>query len=227
MIRLLGPVGPSSRVQARSDIVYTEVDGRPVLCDPVRRSLHELSPAAALLWGRLDGRRLDAHCDHSADGWSELELVEVVRRLRVLDLVEDAEGAGEGSREPTIRPGLEPAVAAIAEEVELAGWADDVAGDVVVVLSRWPGSDSIRWRVDTSSLASDPRPLRALALIDTEGEPGRLQPVDALRVIVGSAAPPALAVGPLDDLARIAESIPVLRAPDSSALSDMVNALGR
>ncbi len=232
MTTRLGPVGPSSRMRRRTGMAYTEVAGSPVLCDPDSRSLHELSPAAAALWGQLDGRRLDALGDDEAGRWSQLEVVELVRRLRVLDLVEEVDHATDGSSEVGAGP-EQPAAPLVAaairepvEPVELAGRVDEVAGHVVIVLSPWPPTRSVHFDPETSLVAGS-GPVRALAAIDASGEPRRASPVEALRAIIGSAAPPALVAGPLDELAGMAETIPLLVVPDRSALSELVGEIGR
>ena len=66
---------------------YSELDGEALLYDPIRRALHRLSPAAAVVWHRFDGRPL------GEIGWADPALgaiIELARRLRALGLVEDA-----------------------------------------------------------------------------------------------------------------------------------------
>ena len=66
---------------------YTELDGEALLYDPNRRALHRLSPAAAVIWHRFDGRTLGEISRANATLGA---IVELARRLRSLGMVEDA-----------------------------------------------------------------------------------------------------------------------------------------
>ena len=141
--RLLRPVGPGSRIVSRPGVRYSEVAGVPVLWEPSAMVLHELTPAGAALWARLDGRTLDevlstdgvAHegldeglaagvpAVDGARAERRRETIEAVRRLRALRLVEDrrpdepvtAVGAGVAAEVAAL-----PARVAVRARVEVA-----------------------------------------------------------------------------------------------------------
>jgi hypothetical protein len=51
---------------------------------------YELSPAAAELWASIDGRQLDELChDICDDETTPVQVVELLRRLKALGLIED------------------------------------------------------------------------------------------------------------------------------------------
>ncbi len=90
----LRPVCGHARLRGRAGISRRDHDGATELFDAETGVAHRLSPAAAELWSALDGRRLDevrpvAADERTSDCDVDLAVIEVVRRLKALDLVED------------------------------------------------------------------------------------------------------------------------------------------
>jgi hypothetical protein len=239
MSRTTQPTGPAapvtlaSTIRVRPDVAYTEVDGQPVVCDPIRRVVHQLSPAAASLWGRLDGRPLADHRPDPSSSASDVALVELVRRLRVMRLVEDAGQPDAGrapddaddvmtpadtSTEPT-DPSHPPDPGA--PSVEIAGQRDGP----VVILGHWPASASVRISVDPPTIVDDQEPLRAMAVIDASADAARLDPLEALRALVAAASPDALRQASLDQLAGVAEAVLAVRVPDRRSVAPTITTI--
>ena len=229
--RLLAPVTADSRVVRRPGVSYSEVAGVPVLWEPRTRTLHELSPAAAALWGALDGRPLREVVGVLAtEGTSAStlvgEVVEAVRRLRVLGVAEDSD---EDDPAPVVEAGVP------ATSVRLRGTLVPAPGGAQLVLAdvgseregEAPGGGpTVLVEVAALTVAPDPadaaipeasRPLVGVTVSSTADSPEHvasphsrvLAPVALLGHLM-AAVPPAegshLMV--LDALASVAERVP-------------------
>jgi hypothetical protein len=94
--RLLRPVCGHARLRAREGITLRANGDDQELFDTATGAAHRLSPAAAALWIDLDGRPLsEVRPVGAEDGFEvsdaevDLAVVELVRRLKALGLVED------------------------------------------------------------------------------------------------------------------------------------------
>jgi hypothetical protein len=89
--RVIRPVGPGSRLVARPTVSSTVVGAQHHLRDTATGHVHRISPAAAELWAALDGRTLVEIRPEVASGDPDATaVIEVLRRLKALDLIEDA-----------------------------------------------------------------------------------------------------------------------------------------
>jgi hypothetical protein len=89
--RVTSPVGPGSRLVPRPTVSSSMAGGQPELRDTATGHVHRISPAAAELWASLDGRTLLEIRPEVARGDGDaMAVIEVLRRLKALDLVEDA-----------------------------------------------------------------------------------------------------------------------------------------
>ena len=88
--RVLRPVCGHARLRAREDITLRANGDDQELFDAATGAAHRLSPAAAALWRDLDGRPLaEVRPTEASDAEVDLTVVELVRRLKALGLVED------------------------------------------------------------------------------------------------------------------------------------------
>jgi hypothetical protein len=114
------PISPASELCRRPRRPYSEVDGHAVVVIPERRAFVELPPRAVALWAALDGRPLAAVVGGLTSRTGDpviatAEAIELVRRWRALDLVEEravlgAEGGGADDEPELARldPDAEP-----------------------------------------------------------------------------------------------------------------------
>ena len=91
--RVVRPVCAHARLRARDGITLRASGAEQELFDAITGASHRLSPAAAELWRDLDGRPLadvrPAAMADATDGEVDLAVLELVRRLKALGLVED------------------------------------------------------------------------------------------------------------------------------------------
>lgn len=185
---------------------YTEVGGEALLYDPVHRALHRLSPAAAVVWHRFDGRTLGEIDD------AELSLgpiIELARRLRLLGVAEDAR--------PVPAPPSPP------DSIEEIGWPGRLierpTGLTLELIDT--GSEAVV-PLDRVLNPSGGEPPIAAVMIgpgDSDQRP-RLSGIEAVRAIVEIL--PGAWFGTevaLDRVADLAEAVPVFgtRDPDTVA----------
>ena len=87
---LVRPVCGHARLRSCASVTRREHDGVTELYDAATGVAHRLSPAAADLWADLDGRPLaEVRPAEADDAEVELAVIELVRRLKALELVED------------------------------------------------------------------------------------------------------------------------------------------
>jgi hypothetical protein len=189
---------------------YTELGGEALLYDPVRRALHRLSPAAAVVWHRFDGRTLG---EIGEAGPPLGPIVELARRLRLLGVAEDA------------RPvPATPSPLDSIEEIEKIGWPGrlverstgltleliDTGGQPLVPLDR----------ALLHSSGGEP-PIDAVVIgLDGSNQRRQLNGIEAVQAIVEIL--PGAWFGPDDALDRVAdlvEAVPIFdtRDPDTVA----------
>jgi len=200
---LARPVTLASVMGPAAGVRYSEVAGVAVLYDPVGRTVHQLSPAAARLWHRLDGRTLDDASGADGDGRAAIELA---RRLRALGLLVDRPAGAGPSPPATDRPAT----------VSIPGRLRP--GDAGPTLEVDPTEGAPTVTLDGSTYV--PRggvvPVAALAVSDTAAVPEHPHGVEALAVIAEQLPPSWFApIDALDQLADLVEAIPVVaeRAP--------------
>lgn len=112
---VLRPVALDAPLRRMSGLIYSEVDGQPVVCDVADQTIHVLSARMALLWSVLDGRPLGqvitdeallgataAATEHEA---GVLAVIEGARRAKALGLAEDVPTAEQGDRLPPVGNG--------------------------------------------------------------------------------------------------------------------------
>jgi hypothetical protein len=206
---------------------YSELDGEGVLYEPTRRAVHRLSPAAAAVWLRFDGRPL---APPEAGEAAIAPSIEVARRLRTLGLAEDAPVGEAGADEMVYGIGLAPAGEADGSHrsggsaddtdagiIRLPGRLADHDGTRVLVLEA--GDDSASVDLDRVTLVptSGGEPVAAVLVTDQAEDPARtLGGIDALRALVEHLPPEWFASDDsLDRLADLVDAVPVTlgRAP--------------
>jgi hypothetical protein len=230
VVHLVEPVTLRSRLRRRPGVVATEVAGLPVLCDADARTTHPLSAAAARLWTDLDGRPLAAHLDQltsSDDAPTEVALIELIRRLRAVDLIEDC-GPGDGAAaNPVPHPAPTSAAAppqVAPDQIELAGSRLDVAGRDVVIVTHWDSQTSDdRLRIRPSSIVEAPSP-PGLAVVRPDRPTERLTVLVTFATLVEAAAPDVLTEAGIEVLAQLAEAWPAIQVVDRS---DVMSAVAR
>ena len=87
------PVSWQARLRRSPDVLYTEVAGLPVLCDPSDRVVHVLNLESVGLWVRLDGRPVADVVGEAREAWDaagQRAVLDLLRRLKAVGLVEDA-----------------------------------------------------------------------------------------------------------------------------------------
>lgn len=98
---VIEPVHWHAHLIRSSDVVYTEVDGVPVLVGIPEGTVTILTPTWAAIWARLDGRTVvDAlEIDETALGPVDARtLIEVIRRLKAADLIHDIDPSTTAAR---------------------------------------------------------------------------------------------------------------------------------
>lgn len=214
------PVSPRSRFFRRPDRPYTEVDGRPVVIHPDRRTFYELTPAATAVWASLDGRsvrELATSITTSTGSDPVLSCVELVRRWRALGLIEECTVLGTAPADDLHLPSP--------PKTEIALVADTAATGAVLVVGLGARS-TVTVVVTPPRLAGAAVALRGLVQLgpipgsgsmaqpaEAEAE-GPLSPLAVFGALVQSVADEELHDGGLADaLASLAESLAGLRLP--------------
>ncbi len=213
-LNLVEPVTLASRLVRVPGVLYTEVADTPVVWEPTRRLLHELTPAAAALWGAFDGRPLRDVLDDlgGSEPVDERAVVEAVRRMRVMRIVEDADGDSAPAVDIETESGSRPDRVTVRGEVVAA---EDGSGVVVVLAGEQAPSDDVEAEVVTLDVAAlavvDPdgsRPVRGFARVNaSESSVTWSSPVELLgslmaALVVGHDPEPLV----LDALAALAEA---------------------
>jgi hypothetical protein len=202
-----------STLRPCAGVRYSELDGEAVLYAPADGAVHRLSPAAAGVWLRFDGRPLAAE---DAAGDDVEAVIELARRLRALGLAEDAgpDDDDAGRADPSAEPGAGPSVGG---PTRLPGRLVDADGTVTLVLDA-DGSEP--W-VDLDRATLAPRgtpsdaPVRVVLVVDADAEAARpVEGIDALRAVVGRLPPDWFTpMDALDRLAELVEATTVLVSP--------------
>ena len=140
------PVGVRSRLVRCPEVTYSEVDGHSVLCLSTQRNLFAPSPLTVTLWSELDGRPLGEVFETVGltAGTVRREAIEVLRRLKANDLIEDLDDDADPDDIPEI-----PDDGGLANRLKFAASVDpDTNGadsgktdSVVLTLERATGSD--------------------------------------------------------------------------------------
>ena len=190
-----------------------------MLCDPEARAVHELSPGAAAVWSGLDERPLAGHLS-GLEPLDRGDLIELLRRLRALGLVDDG-----GDPRSAADPGPERAASPVTSlrPVELSGVRIDSEIGVLVALERWDHSSPTRVELHAGPVDAG---VRGFVVIRADREPIRLSPLEALAALVESASPTDLSAGALDRLAQVAEAHPTVQLPDLAMLGTAAALLG-
>lgn len=199
-----GPVTPASRPVRRAAISYTEVGGRPVLCDTVRATAHMLNAAGGALWAALDGRSI-REIAAEAGAATTADLVESIRRLRALGVVDEGEHV-EAPAQTNV------ALELMSEErlraLSLRGHKRLVDTELLVVLEACADATVTIEHVPYPNISGE----RVAAMHVSEVSPGaiRLTSFEAFRQLVSCTMPHDL-VRPnaADNLADLAEMVPV------------------
>ena len=201
-----------STLRPRAGVRYSELDGEAVLYEPIGHVVHRLSPAAAAVWHRFDGRPLVPDDDTAHDPAASIELA---RRLRTLDLADDADPAGPAG---AAGPAADPGSAAPVGIVDLPGRLVTRDGTRTLVLDA--DDDGPGVTLDTTTLvpAGEDAPIGTVLVVDrTEPRPRSVTGVDALRAIVAQ-LPPAWFT-PDDALDRLADVVDAATVTTGPTLS--------
>ena len=186
-----------STLQPRAGVRYSELDGEAVLYEPISHVVHRLSPAAAAVWLRFDGRPLGPDPDAVDDPTATIELA---RRLRSLGLADDADPAGPTAPSPPPDGPAEPGI------VDLPGRL--VTHDATLTLVLDAHHDGPAVAIDTTTLVpvAGETPVDGVLVVDPAEPHARpLAGVDALRAIVAQL--PAAWFTPDDALDRLADLV--------------------
>jgi hypothetical protein len=198
---------------------YSELDGEALLYDPAGRSVHRLSPSAAVVWHRFDGRPLGQVAD---DGGALGPVIELARRLRALGVAEDAPSGNTTNESGNLLP--PSSVDADAQSGEEVRWPGRlVEGPAGLSLELDGAEDAPVVELDRATLVPEGgnRPIDEVVMIAADahaddgagistGERRRLTGIDALRAVVEHLPPDWFApVDALDRVADLVETLPI------------------